>query len=131
MELLDIQPFKARLRGWLRGWVFSWANDPELNQFKAEDFYFFRMEKQLLSNSDLRQQYGLGRDLATHVARLLPHVKTGRSGRGERLLVRRTDFDLLIQRASDEQRDLWELVRDFTPEVMRRWLAADPLKETN
>lgn len=82
------------------------------------------MDKQLLSNSDLRQQYGLGRDLATQVARLLPHVKTGRSGRGERLLVRRSDLDQLIHRASEEQRDLWELVRDFTPEELRSWMVS-------
>ena len=89
------------------------------------------MDKQLLSNADLRQQYGLGRDLATQVARLLPHVKTGRSGRGERLLVRRSDFDHLINRAAEEQRDLWELVRDFTPERLRRWLDTDTVAGMN
>jgi len=81
------------------------------------------MEKHLLSNADLRQEYGMGRDLATRVARLLPHVKTGRAGRGDRLLVRRSDFDQLIHRATEEQRDLWELVRDFTPDTLREWLA--------
>lgn len=80
------------------------------------------MEKHLLSNADLRQEYGLGRDLATHVARLLPHVKTGRAGRGEKLLVKRRDFETLIHRAAEERRDLWELVRDFTPDTLRDWL---------
>ena len=86
---------------------------------------------ELLDVSAIRKNLGLGRDLTIALVRLLPHITLGKSGRGDRRLVRRTDIDLLLQRASEEQRDLWELVRDFTPEVMRRWLAADPLKETN
>lgn len=81
--------------------------------------------KHLLSNADLRQEYGLGRDLATQVARLLPHVKTGRAGRGDRLLVKREDFEALIHRAAEERRDLWELARDFTPDTLRVWLAGN------
>lgn len=80
------------------------------------------MTKHLLNNADLRQEYGLGRDLATQVARLLPHVKTGRAGRGEKLLVKRGDFEALIHRAAEERRDLWELTRDFTPDTLREWL---------
>lgn len=84
----------------------------------AKDSY-----KSLLANNDLRAEYGLGRDLATRVARLLPHVKAGRSGRGERLLVKRGDFERLIDRAAAERRDLWELAKEHTPESLQAWLS--------
>ena len=83
--------------------------------------------KELVGVADIRTHFNLGRDLATELVRLLPHVTLGRSGRGEKRLVRRTDFDLLISKAMSEERDLWELVRDFTPERLRRWLGSEAL----
>ena len=81
-------------------------------------------QKELVGVADLRTHFNLGRDLATELVRLLPHITLGKSGRGEKRLVRRADFDLLIHKAMQEERDLWEMVRDFTPERLRRWLGA-------
>ncbi|WP_146202822.1 hypothetical protein [Deinococcus irradiatisoli] len=78
--------------------------------------------KELLGVADIRNNLGLGRDLTTALVRLLPHITLGRSGRGDRRLVRRADLDLLLRRATEEQRDLWELSRDFTPDTLRAWL---------
>lgn len=80
---------------------------------------------ELVGVADIRKNLGLGRDIATELVRLLPHVTLGRSGRGEKRLVRRADLDLLIHKAMQEKRDLWEMVRDFTPERLRRWLGAE------
>lgn len=80
------------------------------------------MSKELINIATLRHEYGLGRDLATRFARLLPHIKTGRSGRGERLLVRRADFERLISRAATERVDLWQLARQSTPESLQTWM---------
>lgn len=78
---------------------------------------------ELLSVADIRKNLGLGRDLTTALVRLLPHITLGKSGRGDRRLVRRADLDRLLARAAEERRDLWELVRDFTPDTLREWLA--------
>jgi len=82
-------------------------------------------QPELLGVADLRERYQMGRDLAAELLRLMPHIKLGKKGRGDRLVVRRADFDALIQRATEEQRDLWELTRDFTPDTLREWLAGD------
>lgn len=84
-------------------------------------------KKTLLANNDLRHEYGLGRDLSTQLARLLPHVKTGRAGRGDKLLIRRVDIERLIGRAMEERRDLWEISRSFTPQALAEWLEGERL----
>ncbi|GGM02506.1 hypothetical protein [Deinococcus aerophilus] len=89
------------------------------------------MSKTLLSVDLLRQDYGLGRDLATHFVRLLPHIKMGRRGCGERLLIKRADFEHLIDRAAAERVDLWRLARQHTPETLQAWLVPIDILETN
>lgn len=84
------------------------------------------MSSELLSIGDLRSEYGLGRDLATRLVRLLPHVQVGRRGRGAYLLVRRADFDFLVNRATVERVDLWHLARKHTPESLQLWLQGQP-----
>ncbi|MFT2720720.1 hypothetical protein ACMT4L_12010 [Deinococcus sp. A31D244] len=79
---------------------------------------------ELLTVNDIRKLSGLGRNLSHDLARLMPHLKVGRAGLGERLLVRRDDFDRLLLRASQERRDLLELVRDFTPDDLQAWMNA-------
>lgn len=78
--------------------------------------------KALLGNTDIRADYGLGRDLATRLARLLPHIKAGRSGRGDIVLVKREDLERLLNRAKAERLDLWDLSRTHTPESFEAWL---------
>jgi len=79
-------------------------------------------KKALLANRDLRLEYGFGRDLATKLGLLLPHVRLGTTGRGEKRLVRREDVDRLIDRASQEGSDLWGLTRTHTPESLQIWM---------
>ena len=79
-------------------------------------------KKALLANRDLRLEYGFGRDLATKLGLLLPHVRLGITGRGEKRLVRREDVDRLISRASQEGADLWGLARMHTPETLQAWM---------
>ncbi|WP_425146173.1 hypothetical protein [Deinococcus sp.] len=79
-------------------------------------------QKILLANTDLRFEYGLGRDLATRLGLLLPHVRVGTVGRGEKRLVRREDIDRLMQRAAQENVELWELAKGHTPETLQVWL---------
>ncbi|WP_019587581.1 hypothetical protein [Deinococcus apachensis] len=80
------------------------------------------MTPELLSAADIRKQTGFGRDLTFALMEKMPHVTLGKSGRGDRRLVRRADLDLLLVRAAEERRDLWELARDFTPDTLREWL---------
>lgn len=84
------------------------------------------MSNELLSVGNLRSEYGLGRDLATRLVRLLPHVQVGRRGQGACLLVRRADFDFLVDRAAAERVDLWQLARQHTPESLQLWLQGRP-----
>lgn len=78
---------------------------------------------ELLTVNAIREHYGLSRNLTHDLLPLMPHVKIGRAGRGERLMVRRADIERLLARAAEEQRDLLDLVRDFTPDTLRVWLA--------
>ncbi|PJI53928.1 hypothetical protein CTI14_21820 [Methylobacterium radiotolerans] len=82
------------------------------------------MRKELLPIESVRQEFSLGRDLASHLVKLLPHVKVGRSGRGERLLVRREDLNRLLEKAAREDRTLWSIARTYTPDTLREWLNA-------
>ena len=79
-------------------------------------------KKSMLANRDLRLEYGLGRDLATKLAQLLPHVRMGAMGRGEKRLVRREDVDRLILRATLDGADLWELAKTHTQESLQAWM---------
>lgn len=83
------------------------------------------MSKTLLSVASLREEYGFGRDLASLLVKLLPSVRIGHSGRGERLLVRRTDIERLIEKAIKERRTLWDIARNSTPATLEAWLQAD------
>jgi hypothetical protein len=53
---------------------------------------------ELLGLTDIREQFKLGRDLATRIMCLLPHVTLEKKGNGDQRLVRRVDFDKLIFR---------------------------------
>ncbi|GGR22558.1 hypothetical protein GCM10008957_38240 [Deinococcus ruber] len=86
-------------------------------------------QKTLLANRDLRLEYGFGRDLATKLGLLLPHVRIGAMGRGEKRLVRREDVDRLIDRAAQDGADLWELAKTHDPASLQTWMQAQ--RETN
>ena len=79
-------------------------------------------KKALLANRDLRLEYGLGRDLATRLGLLLPHVRLGATGRGEKRLVRREDVDRLIDRAAQDGADLWQLARTHDQVSLQAWM---------
>lgn len=74
----------------------------------------------LLSVSDLKGQYGLGRDLSRQLGTRLPHVYVGR----RRLMVWRDDVERLLRRAAQEGLDLWTLAR-MDRDDLRRWLNGD------
>lgn len=83
------------------------------------------MSSELLSAKTLRREYGLGRDLAHHLVKLLPHIKVGQAGqggRGQKLLVRRSDVAWLLVKAIEDGRTLWQIVRTSTPESFHAWL---------
>lgn len=83
------------------------------------------MSEELLSVDGLRREFGLGRDLSLHLVKLLPHIKVGQSGqggRGEKLLVRRSDVAGLMAMVIKEKRTLWRMVRTSTPESFQAWL---------
>jgi len=77
---------------------------------------------ELVGVKELAQRYGLSKDTARSLLLLLPHVKAGRSGRGERILGRPTDFEQLITKATHDQCDLQVLIQQHTPDSMRTWL---------
>ena len=79
---------------------------------------------ELLDVAAIRKLTGLGRDISIALIRHLPHVTLGRSGKGLKRLIRRPDLDLFLTRAAQEERDLWGLVRDFTPEELRSWMVS-------
>lgn len=81
-------------------------------------------DKKTLANGDIRQQYGLGRDLTTEVMQLLPHITLGRTGRGMKRLVKREDIETLLERAIEEGVDLWQLVRKHkgSPKNLWAWM---------
>lgn len=78
--------------------------------------------KELLGVADLRHEYGLGRDLASQLIRLLPHIKVGKAGCGDRLMVRRCDIDRLCEVSSRTHLSLWAVARDFTPATLAEWM---------
>ena len=85
--------------------------------------------KSLIGINSIRQEFSIGRDLATRLAELLPHVTAGRVGTGVKRLVHRADLERIMARATAEKADLWALVRrPDAREVLQGWLA---LKEAN
>lgn len=78
--------------------------------------------KELLTVADLRREYGFGRDLSSQLIRLLPHIKVGAAGYGERLLVRRDDIDQLCTASSKSGTSLWQIVREYTSASLAVWL---------
>ncbi len=78
--------------------------------------------KELLTVADLRREYGFGRDLSSQLIRLLPHIKVGAAGCGDRLLVRRDDIDQLCRASSKSGTSLWHIVREFSPTSLTVWL---------
>jgi hypothetical protein len=80
---------------------------------------------ELLGVADIRKNYNLGRDLTTELMLLLPHIVLGQRGRGDRRVVRRSDFDRLIERAAEERRDLRDFSSAFTPDTLRAWLVGN------
>lgn len=77
----------------------------------------------LLGISGIRKEFSIGRELATRLAELLPHLTAGRVGMGAKRLVQRTDLERVMARAISERTDLWELVRrEDAREVLAAWL---------
>ncbi|GAA4022820.1 hypothetical protein GCM10022631_41690 [Deinococcus rubellus] len=77
----------------------------------------------LLGINGLREEYSFGRDLATQLAELMPHIVAGRAGRGPRRLVHRADLERLLAHARADQVDLWALVKQPDARtVIQNWL---------
>lgn len=80
--------------------------------------------KTMVGVGDIRKDFSLGRDLATRLAELLPHVTAGRVGTGVKRLVHRADIERVMACAAAEGVDLWALVRrDDARDVLALWLA--------
>ena len=74
------------------------------------------MQKELLSVSDVQDEFGLGRDLTLEICKRLPHLYVGRRG----LRILRTDIVRLLSQASREQADLWQVVKE-QPVLIAQW----------
>jgi len=70
--------------------------------------------KQMLTAQDLQTEYSLSRDLSLKLVALLPHVSLGRSGKGEKFLVRRADVDRFMTFAVQGNHNLWHLANALT-----------------
>ena len=80
----------------------------------------------LLGINEIRKEFSMGRELATRLAELMPHLTAGRVGLGAKRLVQRADLDRVMARAISEQADLWELVRrEDARELLAGWLATE------
>ena len=87
-----------------------------------------KQTQQLLGIGDIRKEFSVGRELATRLAELLPHLTAGRVGLGARRLVQRVDMEQVVARAISERIDLWELVRkEDAREILADWLT--PLRK--
>ena len=79
----------------------------------------------MLGINEIRKEFSVGRELATRLAELMPHLTAGRVGLGAKRLVQRADLDRIMARAISEQADLWELVRrEDARELLASWLAS-------
>lgn len=74
------------------------------------------MKRDLLSVADVQDEFGLGRDLTLEICNRLPHLYVGRRG----LRVLRTDLVRVLSRASREQADLWQVVKE-QPGLIAQW----------
>ena len=82
--------------------------------------------KSLLGIGQIREEYSLGRELATRLAAAMPHIVVGRTGTGPRRLIHRADLENVLTQASMTQTDLWQLVRqEDAGIVIRSWLQPD------
>lgn len=80
-------------------------------------------QKSLLGIAQIREDYSLGRELATRLAAAMPHIVAGRTGTGPRRLVHRAELETVLTQASANQTDLWQLVRqEDAAVVLRSWL---------
>ena len=80
----------------------------------------------LLGIASIRDEYAFGRDLATHLAELMPHIVAGRTGKGPRRLVHRADLERVLTHARAGQVNLWELVKQPDARtVIQGWLTRE------
>lgn len=64
-------------------------------------------EKRLLTAQDIRQEYGIGRETAYGLLRVLPKVRVG-----TKYLVRREDLEAFLQTAAQKGMDIRALMRE-------------------
>ncbi|WP_216325613.1 hypothetical protein [Deinococcus aestuarii] len=64
------------------------------------------MNAELLSATTVRERYGVGREVARQMCRVLPHVKIGKKGRGEQVRVLRRHVDALLGYVAMHRLDL-------------------------
>jgi hypothetical protein len=77
----------------------------------------------LLTNRQLQQEFALGRDLATKLTHLLPSVSAGKTGKGVKRLVWRSDLDIVLRHAAEQKIALWDLVRSSNAEQkIKGWI---------
>lgn len=74
------------------------------------------MSKEILSVGDIQAEYGLGRDLTLAVCNCLPRFYIGRRG----LRVHRKHLERVFSRASEQNVDLWQVVKT-QPEILMEW----------
>jgi hypothetical protein len=79
----------------------------------------------LIGLRNLRDEYGLARDLSARLLELLPHVSMGRTGLGIRRMVQRRDFEQCLALATRQRLDLVEFVRAKTPAEFAAWFEAN------
>lgn len=81
------------------------------------------MTQTLVGIGEIRREFSVGRELATRLAELMPHLTVGRVGMGPKRLVQRADLELVMARATVERTDLWELVRrEDARDLLASWL---------
>ena len=86
------------------------------------------LDQKMIGIGQIRREFSVGRELATQLAELLPHLTVGRVGIGVKRLVQRADLERVMARATAERADLWELVRrEDARELLASWLASGEL----
>ena len=79
----------------------------------------------MLGIGEIRREFSVGRDLATKLAELLPHLTVGRVGVGAKRLVQRADLERVMARATADRMDLCELVRrEDARYLLASWLVS-------
>ncbi|TDE87337.1 hypothetical protein [Deinococcus sp. S9] len=79
--------------------------------------------KAILSRADLQREYGLGRDMAISIIRLLPNSQIGRSR-----YIRTEDFEAFLAAGISKGADLNASVKSMTSGEALAWIALERSK---